>query len=572
MSLEGVNNLLIRGLVLVLIGMSIPVCNAQAAAPPAVRSRHAMVVCADQYAAEEGIRVLRRGGNAVDAAVAMGFILAVTYPEAGNIGGGGYMLIRKYDGTACVVDFREKAPKAATRTMYTYGAGPMTDKSVNGHLSVAVPGTVAGFKKALDNLGTMKWSDLIRPAVDLAEKGIVVTEHNAHSFEEYDRELHLYPSTVKVFAKSGALPHEGDTLRQPDLAATLRRVQNGGADEFYRGETARLILGEMRRGGGLITEDDLKNYSAIVCKPLEASYRGYTILAVPPSSSGGICLLELLNIVEGYDLKSMGFHSSRAVHVMTEAMKRVYVDRAEFMGDPKFVDVPTDALVSKNYADERRKGIDTARAGSGKSVRHGDVQDRPGKHTTHYAVIDDSGTVVTTTYTLNDSYGSKVVVDGAGFFLNDEMDDFSVMPGVPNLYGLVGGDANSIEPEKRPLSSMSPAIVLKNDKPVMVLGARGGSKIITAVFQTIVNVIDFGMSAQEAVDAPRFHHQWSPDTLLYERFCFPEDVIHNLQNMGHSLKEIGYSLGQIEVISRDLEKGWIYGAPDPREGGTAVGY
>jgi gamma-glutamyltranspeptidase / glutathione hydrolase len=553
--------------------LQIALClSADGASPLPVRSRHGMVVSAHRLASEIGINIMQRGGNAVDAAVAVGFALAVVFPEAGNIGGGGFMLIRKHDGESVSIDFREKAPQAAQKAMFLDSTGNVIDKSINGHLSVGVPGTVAGFCTALQKFGLMPLSEIIQPAIDLAQNGFLVDQHLENNLTEYADSLRPYPATVKSFFKNGQVLIECDTLRQPDLALTLRRIQQNGADEFYQGETARLIVEEMHRGGGIITMEDLEEYEPILRKPLQGSYRGYEIVTMALPSSGGVCLLELLNLVEGFDLRAMGFHSSRSVHVMSEAMKRVYADRAEFLGDPDFVNVPVDLLISKQYANDRLKDIDTTKATPSNLIHHGDVQIHEGQHTTHYVVVDSNGTVVSTTYTLNDLFGSKVVVGGAGFFLNDEMDDFSVKPGVPNSYGLIGGDANAIEPKKRPLSSMVPTIVLKEKKPFMALGARGGSKIITSVFQTIVNVIDFDMNIQEAVDAPRFHHQWLPDEIVYERFCFPEDVIMALIENGYKLREVAPNLGKIEALYFDTEQKWIYGAPDPREEGVAIGY
>ena len=531
-----------------------------------------MVVSADRLASQAGVDILERGGNAVDAAVAVGFALAVVYPEAGNIGGGGFMLIRKQNGDAVTIDFREKAPAHAYETMYLDSLGNVSEKSVDGHLSVGVPGTVAGFVKALEEYGTMKLEEVLQPAVTLAEQGFVVDYRLAGSFEGYKDILLKFPSTVKAFTREERLFAEGDTLRQPMLAATLRRIQKNGAEGFYRGETARLILAEMQRGGGILTVDDLRDYEAVERAPIRTTYRGCEILSMPPPSSAGLCLSELFNIVEGYDLSSMGFHSSRSVHVMTEAMKRVYADRAEYMGDPDAVEVPVDKLASKSYAEIRRKEIDSLHASEARIVHHGDLQWKEGQNTTHYCVIDKDGSIVSTTYTLNDLFGSKVVVDGAGFFLNDEMDDFSSKPGVPNAYGLIGGYANAIAPNKRMLSSMSPTILLKDERPVMVLGARGGSRIITSVFEAIVNVVDFEMRGQDAIDQPRFHHQWLPDTLIYEKYCFPADVVRNLEALGHVVREQAGATGEIEAIYIDQKSGIIYGAPDPREGGVAVGY
>jgi len=531
-----------------------------------------MVVSADRLASEAGLEILKKGGSAVDAAVAVGFVLAVVFPEAGNIGGGGFMLIRKKGGEAVVIDFREKAPGASQRTMYIDSAGNVTDKTLIGQLAAGVPGTVAGLLKALHDFGTMSPRDVLRPAIDLARNGFVVDRRLERSLESCKTDMSGFQATMSVFTRNGVLLKEGDTLRQPDLTATLSRIQERGTEGFYKGETARLILEEMRRGGGIMTQKDLEDYQAIVREPVKGSYRGYEILSAPLPSSGGLCVLEILNIMEGYDLASMGWHSSLSVHLMAESMRRVYADRAEFMGDPRYVDAPVRALISKPYAGERRREIDPSRAAESASVRHGSPQGNEGRHTTHYCTVDESGTIVSTTYTLNDLFGCKALVGGAGFLLNDEMDDFSAKPGVPNAYGLIGGDANAIAPGKRPLSSMTPTIVLKDSRPFLALGARGGSKIITAVVQAISNVIDFGMGPQEAVDAPRFHHQWMPDTLVYEKFCFPRDVIQNLEQKGHRLWESDGPLGELEAIAFDTAQGWMYGAPDSREGGVAVGY
>lgn len=532
----------------------------------------AAVVCACPQAAEVGVNIMKQGGNAVDAAVAVGFALAVVYPEAGNIGGGGYMLISFSNDESVVIDFRERAPYAATRTMYLDSSGNVTNQSLLGHRSVAVPGTVAGLVKALEKYGTKSLHDIIQPAVDLAEQGFVVDQKLAARLKECREELLLFPSTVEIYTRNDSLLKEGDTLRIPDLAATLRRIQQNGHQGFYGGETARLIVEDMRQNGGLITQKDLADYEAIIREPLKTRYRGYEILSVPPSSSGGLCLFGLLQIVEGFDLSAMGFHSVRSVHVITEAMKRVYADRAEVMGDPAFTDVPIDLLTSKEYAERRRKEIDTASATPASLVRAGTVSFKEDRHTTHYVVADQLGNVVSVTYTINDLFGSKAVVKGAGFFLNDEMDDFSAKPGVPNAYGLIGGEANAIEPGKRPLSSMTPTIVLKDGKPFMALGARGGSKIITAVFQTIINVIDYGMNVQQAVDAPRFHHQWLPDELVYEQHAFSDEVVQNLQSKGHTLRRTQHSLGELQALWIDSGTGFMYGAPDKREGGVAIGY
>jgi gamma-glutamyltranspeptidase/glutathione hydrolase len=530
-----------------------------------------MVVSAHRLASEVGRDILRRGGNAVDAAVAVGFALAVVYPEAGNLGGGGFMLVRRPDGSSAVIDFREMAPARASRTMYLDSLGNVTDKSFDGALAAGVPGTVAGFAEAIRRYGTMPLRELVEPSLDLARGGFVVDRRLDTALTGCWSKLSAFPSTVRVFSRNGARLREGDTLRQPDLARTLTRIRDFGVDGFYRGETSRLLENEMHRDGGIITKTDLEGYHPVVRTPLRGFYRGLEILSPPPPSSGGLCLLEILNIWEGFDLGSMGFHSSRAVHVMAEAMKRAFADRAELMGDPDFTRIPDDTLVSKEYSARRRNEIDTLRASASDRVRSGAGQAREGRHTTHYCVVDREGTIATTTYTLNDIFGCKVVVDSAGFFLNDEMDDFSAKPGVPNAYGLVGGDANAISGHKRPLSSMLPTIVLKSGRPIMVLGARGGSKIITAVAQVISNVADFNMDLQEAVDAPRFHHQWLPDTLVAEKFALPRDVTERLEEKGQHVREADGPIGALEAIWFDIPGGWIYGVSDPREGGDAEG-
>lgn len=531
-----------------------------------------MVVSAHDLASKAGIEILRRGGNAVDAAVATGFVLAVVYPEAGNVGGGGFMTIRDRSGNAWCIDFRETAPGAATRTMYLDSLGRPTDRSVNGHLSAGVPGTVAGLLLALERFGTMKAERVLQPAIELAERGFVVDRKLHDSLVSYSRLLEHYASTVRAFSRAGNWCAPGDTLRQPDLANTLRRIAKEGRDGFYRGETARLIVEEMHRGGGMITGADLERYEAVIRAPLAGTYRGYTILAPPPPSSGGLCLLEMLNMVERYDLAGLGFHSAKAAHLMTESMKRTYADRAEFMGDPAFVRMPVDGLISKSYAADRCSDIDAMNATPSSSIRHGEPGEHEGRNTTHFVVVDSTGEVVATTYTLNDIFGSKVAVEGAGFLLNDEMDDFSVKPGAPNLYGLIGGDANAIAGNKRPLSSMTPTILVKDGKAVAALGARGGSRIITAVLQAIVNMVDFGMNVRDAIEAPRFHHQWIPDTLYCEHGAFGASVLDDLAARGYVLGENDEKLGAIQALSINPDSGWIEGANDPREGGSADGY
>lgn len=537
-----------------------------------IEAEHAMVVSAHELATEAGLAILRNGGNAADAAVAVGFALAVVYPEAGNIGGGGFLLYRNADGKASSIDFREKAPRSASRDMYVDAGGKLTSDRIQGHRSAGVPGSVAGLLKTLEELGTMKRAAVIRPAIRLAEEGFVVDQTLSDNLEEYRDSLLRFEATKAIFFPRGEALRSGDTLRQPDLAKTLRRIASSGARDFYQGVTAGLIVDEMRRGGGYITYEDLKAYKSVRRAPVSGTYRGYEILSVPPPSSGGVLLLSLLNLVEPSDLAAMGFHSEKAVHLMTEAMKRVYADRAEYLGDPDRQRLPIKALTSKKYAKSRLLEFDPVRASRASGIHPGRLPKDESDKTTHYVVRDARGNVASVTYTLNELFGSKVIVKGAGFFLNDQMDDFSSKPGVPNIYGLIGGEANAIAPEKRPLSSMMPTIVLKNGTPVLVLGARGGSKIITAVFQAIVNFIDFGLPVDEAVRAPRFHHQWLPDTLQYEPGCFPASVVQGLTARGHVTKETQFSLGELEALSYDPKRRVIVGGPDPREGGVARGY
>ncbi len=535
------------------------------------RSKHTMVVSAHRLASEVGRDILRRGGNAVDAAVAVGFALAVVYPEAGNVGGGGFMLVRKPDGTSVIIDFREEAPGGASRAMYLDSNGNVTDRSNDGPLAAGVPGTVSGMLLALQGYGTMPPAEVVQPSIDLARNGFAVDRRLDSAFAECWTKLSSFSSTMRVFSKNGVRLREGDTLRQSDLARTLERIREHGAEGFYRGETARLLEDEMKRGGGIISWKDLERYHSVFRAPLRGSYRGLEIISPPPPSSGGLCLMEILNICEGFNMRAMGFHSSMAVHVMAEAMKRAYADRAELMGDPEYFRIPADTLISKEYGAFRRREIDTLRASPSSRIGEGVGSYREGRHTTHFSVVDKSGMIVSTTYTLNDLFGCKVVVDSAGFFLNDEMDDFSAKSGAPNVHGLVGGDANAIEAGKRPLSSMVPTIVLREGRPLMVLGARGGARIITAVAQVISNVADFGMDLQEAVDAPRFHDQWLPDSLVAEKFALPRDVTDKLEGKGHLMREADGPLGALEAIWFDFSEGWIYGVSDPREGGVAAG-
>ncbi|MGA7160755.1 MAG: gamma-glutamyltransferase [Bacteroidota bacterium] len=538
-----------------------------------VRAKKGMVVAADPIAANVGLKILKEGGNAVDAAVAVGFALAVTYPGAGNIGGGGFMVMRFADGTVKSLDYRETAPAAATRDMFLDKNGNFLEqKSTRGHLSCGVPGSVAGMMYAQRRYGRLTRTQVMKPAIELAEKGFHLHYRLAEDLERMLPEFSSYRSSKKAFTKNGKPYSEGDLFRQPDLAATLKRIRDKGRDGFYTGKTAELIVAEMKRGGGLISLHDLEEYASVIRDPVRGTYRGYEIISSGPPSSGGISLVQLLNILEGYNLERYGWNSSKAVHRMVEAMRRVYADRAEFLGDPDFVKIPAAWLTSKKYAEDRRATIDTAKATPSGQISHG-IQPPPEKdHTTHYSIVDRFGNCVSVTTTLNDAYGSKVVVAGAGFLLNDEMDDFSAKEGAPNEYGLVGSSANAIAPNKRMLSSMTPTIVLKDKKPFMVIGTPGGSTIMTTVMQVIVNVVDFKMTIQEAIDAPRIHHQWLPDKIMYEERALSQDAIDNLRAMGHTLHQRESTTGLAEGIMFDRKRGLLLGATDPRGYGEAVGY
>jgi gamma-glutamyltranspeptidase/glutathione hydrolase len=543
------------------------------ASPDPVRAKKGMVVAADPIASNVGLKILKEGGNAVDAAAAVGFALAVTYPGAGNIGGGGFMVMRFADGAVKSLDYRETAPAGAKRDMFLDKNGNFQEqKSTRGHLACGVPGSVAGMLYAQRRYGRLTRAQVLKPAIDLAEKGFHLHYRLAEDLERMIPEFSAYRSSKKAFSKNGKPYAEGELFRQKDLAATLKRIRDKGRDGFYTGETAKLIVAEMKRGGGLITLKDLEEYASVIQDPVRGTYRGYEIISSGPPSSGGVALVQMLNILEGYNLGEYGWNSSKAVHRMVEAMRRVYADRAEFLGDPDFVKIPVAWLTSKKYAEQRRATIDTTKATPSDQISHG-IQPPPEKdHTTHYSVVDRFGNCVSVTTTLNDAYGSKVVVTGAGFLLNDEMDDFSAKEGVPNEYGLVGSDANSIAPNKRMLSSMTPTIVLKDGKPFMVIGSPGGSTIMTTVLQVIVNVIDFKMTIQEAVDAPRIHHQWLPDHLMYEERALSQDAIDNLRAMGHTLRMRENTTGLAEGILFDRKRGLLLGATDPRGYGEAVGY
>ena len=551
-----------------------PRCTCQVSSAP-VEAKSGMVVSASGLASKVGVDVLRNGGNAIDAAVAVGFALAVTYPQAGNLGGGGFMIARLADGKTFALDFRETAPHRAIRTMYLDTNGNVVQGlSLVGHLASGVPGTVDGLLTALEKFGTKSRREVLSPAIALAKNGFVVNEHLATALRGSFEEIKKFPSTAKIFTKNGKPYEPGDTLVQTDLARTLKRIAELGRKDFYEGETAKLIVEEMRRGHGLIDEEDLHSYHSVFRDPIRGTYRGYEIISMPPPSAGGVALVEMLNVLEAFSLAPSEAFSARTIHLMVESMKRAFADRAEYVGDPDFVHVPVAKLISKDYAELLRKSIADSKATPSERIRAGGIYINEGRETTHYSVVDRWGNAVSVTTTLNSLFGSKVVVDGAGFFLNNEMDDFSVKPGTPNQFGLTGGDANAIEPGKRMVSSMTPTIILKNSKPYMVLGSPGGPTIITTVLEVIMNVIDFHMDIQEAVDAPRFHHQWLPDTIFYEHGAFTKQTVQQLKAMDYRLveRQEHNTQGLVEAILIDSKKNIIYGASDKRGDGEAIGY
>ncbi|MFC1724003.1 gamma-glutamyltransferase [candidate division KSB1 bacterium] len=538
-----------------------------------VAAKNGMVVSTHELASQAGIEILKNGGNAVDAAVAVGYALAVTFPAAGNIGGGGFMVIRFKDGSKTAVDYREKAPGSAHEKMYLDENGEVIeDASTLGYLASGVPGAVAGMNLALEKYGTMSLEEVLKPAVRLAEKGFKVSWGFAKSLNAHKEDFVKFPESAKIFTKQDGGDFEfGDMFIQKDLAKTLKLIAEKGNDGFYKGKTAQLIEKQMKSNGGSITAEDLEDYEAEIRKPIEFDYRGYNIISMSPPSSGGVAIAQLLNIVEEYDIGSLGHNSSKTIHLLTEAERRVYADRAEYLGDPDYVNIPVEGLISKEYAAKLRKSIKTDLASDSREISHGKPAGYESEETTHYSVVDRWGNAVATTTTLNGGYGSHVVIDGAGFLLNNEMDDFSIKPGYPNIYGLIGGYANSIQPGKRMLSSMTPTIVEKDGELFMVTGTPGGATIITTVFQVIMNVIDHKMNIQDAVNAVRIHHQWFPDRIQPERKGLPVDVIENLRKMGHEVKERG-SIGDAHSILYDAKNKLLFGAADPRLEGKAAGY
>jgi len=555
----------------------------------AVRGAKAMVATDEELGSNAGVEILKRGGNAVDAAVAVGFALAVVEPVAGNIGGGGFMLVRLADGRATFLDYREVAPGKATRNMYIKPDGKLDEEaSVIGYKSVAVPGTVAGLELALKTYGTMKLAEVMGPAIRLAENGFVVSDKLARQLQEEKAGLERFPISRRIFLNDGKMLQAGDTLRQPELAATLKRIAKSGAGEFYRGETARMLVADMANSGGLITLEDLAAYKPRVREVLRAKYESgghqWEVVTSPPPSSGGVAIIEALNILRDVPLKN--WDDVESVHMVAEAMRRVFADRAAYLADPDFAKVPVAGLTDPCYAKELAGTIDAHWASSSKEVRAGKphacgataaaaapetlVSLGEGPHTTHFSVVDAAGNAVASTYTLNDSYGSHVT-STAGFLLNDEMDDFTTQPGVPNaLFGLIQSDANAIAPGHRPLSSMTPTILLRDGKLSFVTGSPGGPTIISATLLSVINWMRLGMDAQAAINAPRFHHQWLPDQILMEE-DFPESTEKALQARGFAVKRRGH-IGLVNAIGIDAESGERLGAADPRDHGSAVGY
>lgn len=529
-----------------------------------VTAPHGMVASVDKTATEVGVAILRQGGNAVDAAVAVGFALAVTHPQAGNLGGGGFMLLRTPAGYTTAIDFREMAPQGASRTMFIGADGNADSRlSLTSPLASGTPGTVAGLTLALSRYGSMNLAQVMRPAIRLAEKGFTVNQALAGDLAHYGRENVIHHANSRaVFFKADGQPYaEGETLRQPQLAHSLMLIARQGPRAFYHGEIADQISAEMRRRGGLINRRDLAEYRAVERQPVVGSYRGYQIYTMPPPSSGGVHILQILNILENVDLAKMGAGSANALQVMSEAMKFAYADRSQYLGDPDFVSVPVQALTSKAYAKTLAQRIDLNHARPSSTVRPGQLQPYESIQTTHYSVVDKSGFAVAVTYTLNTYFGSGIMAGNSGILLNNEMDDFSAKPGTPNIFGLVGGDANAIAPRKRPLSSMSPTLVVKDVKTWLVTGSPGGSHIITTVLQILVNTIDFKMNIAEATAAPRFHQQWMPDELRLEK-GFSPDTLRLLREKGQHVV-IKPVMGSTQSIMR-LPDGTLAGASDPR--------
>ncbi|WET08189.1 gamma-glutamyltransferase [Pseudomonas sp. D3] len=565
---------------LIATALVLTVSGVQAASQAPVAGENGMVVTAQHLATHVGVDVLKAGGNAVDAAVAVGYALAVVYPAAGNLGGGGFMTVQLADGRKTFLDFREKAPLAATADMYLDKAGNVVEGlSAKGHLAVGVPGTVSGMELALSKYGTLKRAQVIAPAIKLAENGFALEQgdidllHTATGEFEKDKDLRA------IFLHNGQPLQVGQKLVQKDLAKTLKEISAKGRDGFYKGWVAKALVDSSQAGKGIITQADLDKYKTRELAPIECDYRGYHVVSAPPPSSGGVVICQIMNILEGYPMADLGYHSAQGLHYQIEAMRHAYVDRNSYLGDPDFVKNPIEHLLDRNYATKLRDAIDPNKAGDSQAIKPG-VAPHEGNNTTHYSIVDKWGNAVSVTYTLNDWFGAGVMASKTGVILNDEMDDFTVKVGVPNMYGLVQGEANAIAPGKAPLSSMSPTIVTKDGKAVMVVGTPGGSRIITATLLTILNVIDYKMNIQEAVDAPRFHQQWMPDTTNLETFAVSPDTQKILESFGHKFAGpqdanhlAAILVGAPSLGGKPVGNNRFYGANDPRRNtGLSLGY
>ncbi len=553
----------------------------RAASRPPVRGKNGMVSSVSEIASQVGVDVLKRGGNAIDAAVAVGLALAVVWPSAGNLGGGGFMVIRQAGGKATVIDYREMAPAAAHRNVYLDEKGDyIAESSTYGAAAAGVPGTVAGMAYALEKYGTMKWADVTEPARKLAADGFPVWYQLERSLKGATKGLSRYPETKRIFLRDGNPYETGEIFKQPELAAVFERMIKQGPREFYEGKTAQLIEAAMKRAAGTgpnlkgktwMTVEDLKNYKPVEREPLRTTYRGHEIITMPPPSSGGVAMIEMLNILERYDLKSMGAGSSQAIHIMVEAMRRAFADRAQFLGDTDFVKVPVAGLISRKYADKVAATIDPEHASTSQEIKNGDPLPYESEETTHFTVVDKDGNVASNTYTINDSYGNKITVEGAGFLLNNEMDDFAAKPGTPNAYKLIQGESNAVAARKRPLSAMTPTIVLKDGKLWFAVGSPGGPTIINTVTQVIINIVDHGMNIQQAIDWPRVHHQWMPDEIVYEPYGLAPDVMTRLKSMGHKFGN-SRPIGDAQGVMVEDQTGVRLGGSDPRLDGRSVGY
>ncbi|MBM3738614.1 MAG: gamma-glutamyltransferase [Acidobacteria bacterium] len=550
------------------ISMAALACAVAVWAREPVRSKKAMVVAQEPHAAEVGLEVLRNGGNAIDAAVAVGFALAVTLPSAGNLGGGGFLLVRFADGRTNFIDFRERAPIAAKRDMYLDASGNLTKDSTVGWRAAGIPGTVRGLELAHSKYGSKPWAELVEPSVKLAREGITVSYALSRSIRGSASLMGQFAESKRIFLNGGKHLEMDDRLVQSELASTLARIAKGGAKEFYEGETARILAEEMKKHGGLITRRDLKDYRAIERTPITGRYKGHEIITAPPPSSGGLGLLQMCGVLEGSGYEKAGAGSAAAIHFLAEAMRRYYADRSEHLADPGFFKVPVRGLLDPRYVSGVRQSIDPDRATPSSEIKAGKPGDYESADTTHFSIVDAQGNAVALTYTINGGYGNGVTVPRLGFLLNNEMDDFAAKPGFPNMFGLVQGEGNAIAPRKTPLSSMTPTIVTKDGKLYMVIGAPGGSRIITGVTQVLLNVIDHGMNMQDAIDAPRFHHQWQPDKLSLER-GFSPDTVALLEKRGHQIDSIR-AVAVVESIL--IDGGWLQGATDGRGAGKAAGY